>query len=231
MSLINRIETGYLQLLRVIVLLLASLAILGAVITGFNAVLNYNAKPTPVDEKIMVQPTAFSLNAAAPTTADSDHPATPPVDASALSKQLLQILNSHAKTLAPDVAFKLADLAPVVDKNIADPELGADYQKALNVYFDQVLSRKDVAAQAHNSNYIPMLNKIADTHREAWQKEKNRIADEQKAAVEAAQTKHMSAVESLYALGVLFTTFIMLILLVVLIKIERNLRGVGQPQA
>jgi len=230
MSLINKIETGYLQLLRILVLVLATLAILGAVWAGMNAAINYNAKPEKVDDKITLNGASFTLDA---SQAAQPKAATPEAktDNSVLLTNFTAVMNKYAKQLSPDSVAPTDGYSKYLDKMLNDPEQGPEYVKSLTVYLDQAFARKDVAAKAHGTDFFTMADKIANAHADAWQAEKARIADAQKAAADAAVQKQAGAAQSLYALGGLFGTFVTLILLVVLIRIERNLRGIAKADA
>ena len=62
MSVLNKVESGYLQLMRILVLALATIVLVGVVVLGVSAVSDYNAKPATVSEAIDIKASSFKLD-------------------------------------------------------------------------------------------------------------------------------------------------------------------------
>ena len=207
MSVLNKVESGYLQLMRILVLALATIVLVGVVVLGVSAVSDYNAKPATVSEAIDIKASSFKLDDdAAEGTGDDaakQHPG-----AAKLEAALADVINKHGKTL------------------------GEPFLTSQTAYLDQVLGRADVAKQAKTSEaFYAIVNKVFVDYHMAYITEKDRISTAKDAAKLEASDKRSNVYISVYMIAALFSAFIMLVLLIVQIRIERSIRVMSEANA
>lgn len=228
-SLISKMEKGYLQLLRVVVLLVASLAIFGAVFAGINALANYNAKPKEVSQTITIKPDDFSAKQdKAPATTSTLAKPSENSPFNKLVDDLAAVVDKHGKLVDhPTFAVSREWASNFVREVQSNERLGSDYIPGLVSYFDAVFSRKDVVQEAKATSYNDMAFKIFGQYQAEYLAQKAKISNAESEAENEALAKRASAAESLYLFGSLFAAFITMALLLVLIRIERNLRAIS----
>ncbi|MEN2470987.1 hypothetical protein [Burkholderia sp. GS2Y] len=247
MSILTKIEGGYLQVLRVIVLLFATAVLIGGVIFGAVALDAHLSKPPKIDPAIQVDPASFSWESDAPAKAApatgsptaKDDAASP---AQRLSTQLSAIVQKHGRVaLTPDFTL---------DSNVYEPSfqrvLGEDghppvaYYEQQIAYLDKVLSRQDVAADikkkvaahgdayARDQAYIDLITAITRDFAQRYEARRTAIENEKKAAedtaVENGQTARYAGAAALVALY----SFVSLAVLIILIRVERSIRSIAR---
>jgi hypothetical protein len=232
MSVLNKVESGYLQLMRILVLALATIVLVGVVVLGVSAVSDYNAKPATVSEAIDIKASSFKLDDdAAEGTGDDaakQHPG-----AAKLEAALADVINKHGKTLlGASFQFDKAEVHELVVGALEDPDQGEPFLTSQTAYLDQVLGRADVAKQAKTSEaFYAIVNKVFVDYHMAYITEKDRISTAKDAAKLEASDKRSNVYISVYMIAALFSAFIMLVLLIVQIRIERSIRVMSEAHA
>lgn len=224
MSIIQKLETGYLQLLRVLFLLFATAAIIFCVVQGINYLGNHDAKPAAVTQKIELTGTSFVV----PTTQTaSGDPTSTEVAAKQKSDPLLEdlikVLSDIGKASSPDFTINRARVVEIYHGYEQDTSLGKPFVRQLVAALPKTFQRAEVKAYfKHNMGeaFSSTLQHFADDYK----RQQGLVQTAETDADAAAAVKRADAFSSLYAAGVLFGVFVGLILLIVLLKIERNLR-------
>jgi len=231
MSVLNKVEGGYLQLMRILVLALATMVLVGVVLLVVSAVGDYNAKPKAVSEAINIKASAFKLDDEHPTA--GDEAAKPSAGAAKHEAALAAVINKHGKALVgASFQFDQAEVRELVTNALEDPEQGDAFLTAETAYLDQVLSRADVAKQAGTvESFYTVVNKVFSDYQQAYAEEQARISSEKDAAKMDAEGKRSGVYISLYMIAALFSAFIMLVMLIVQIRIERSIRVMSEANA
>ncbi|KVS65425.1 hypothetical protein [Burkholderia cepacia] len=247
MSILTKIEGGYLQVLRVIVLLFATAVLIGGVIFGAIALDARLSKPPKVDSAIQVDPASFAWEngATAKATPAADGAAAKDDNASPalrLSTQLSGIVQKHGRAaLSPDYAVDRDAYEPSFQRVLGDddhPDV-AYYEQQI-AYLDKVLSRADVAASvkkkvtahgdeyAREQAYTDVVSTVMRDFSERYDARRTAIDNEKKAAEETAvengQTARFAGVAALVALY----SFVSLAVLIILIRVERSIRSIAR---
>ncbi len=230
MSVLNKVEGGYLQLMRILVLGLATAVLVGVVLLVLSAVGDYNAKPKAVSEAIDIKASAFKMDdepvagdeAAKPSAAVAKHEAA-----------LAAVINKHGKALlGASFQFDQAEVRELVTNAFEDPDQGDAFLTAQTAYLDQVLSRADIAKKAGTVDaFYAVVNKVFSDYHQAYAEEQARISSEKDAAKMDAEGKRSGVYISLYMIAALFSAFIMLVMLIVQIRIERSIRVMSEANA
>lgn len=231
MSVLNKVESGYLQLVRILVLALATAVLIGVALLAVNAVGDYNAKPKAVSETIDIKASAFKLDDDAATAGDDA--AKPHPGAAKAETALGDVINKHGKALlGASFQFDKSELHELVTTALEDNDLGEPFLTSETAYLDQVLGRADVAKQAKTSDaFYAVVNKVFSDYHMAYAAEKERISSEKDAAKMDVSDKRSGVYISLYVIAALFSAFIMLVMLIVQIRIERSIRVMSEANA
>lgn len=229
MSVIQKVESGYLQLLRVIFLLFATGAIVVAIFLGGRYLTQHDAQPEPVKEEISLNLETYKpVQDVAP---DANEGAAPVVAKGAPKDALLEefyaVIERMGKKVMADFTINRGPVVNLFRELERDPDLGRPFIKQLIGVLDAAQGKKEIVLRLKKDFGSEFIALIEHFKAEYKQQHANIEAKKNRAAADA-QVKQSEAMWSLYAAGVLFLAFVGLILLIVLLKIERNLRG-GLP--
>jgi hypothetical protein len=224
MSFIQKLEAGYLQLLRVLFLLFATAAIIFGIILGGKYLNNHDAKPEVVTQKIELSGASFVVPPTATTAID---PISGEVALKEKSNPLLEdfikVLSDIGKATSPDFSINRGRVAEIFHGYERDSALGKPFIRQLVVALPKTFQRADVKAY-FKQNLGEAFGSTLQHFVDEYKRQQNLVETAENAAEAAASVKRADAFTSLYAAGVLFGVFVGLILLIVLLKIERNLR-------
>lgn len=246
MSFLNKVENVYLTILRLVVLMGATLALISAIILGGSAASKLlSAEPKNTDP-VLVTPEntpkldAFmaSKNPAAQTPKEAKkskelegETKNPDIDASVknISQYIREVLQGD-----PDTS-KLR--AFVVEKASKLPNKTQNaYLKSLNEFSAELLKKiaaqKTIVAAAQSAGQEPNnapgfidLDEALQWHLVQFAE----IVDKNNAEIEQKQQEYILAkaagTQELYIAAGSFATFLLVVFLFIIIKIERNLRG------
>lgn len=228
MSVIQKVESGYLQLLRVLFLLFATGAIVVAVILGGRYLAQHDAQPEPVKEEISLNLESYKLQDAAPAAANGTTPVAAkgsPKDP--LLEEFYAVIERMGKKVTPDFIVNREPVVNLFRELERDPNLGRPFIKQLTVILDAAHGKKEIVDRLKH-DFGPEFVGLVEHFKTEYKHQRADIQAKKEMAEADAQLKQSQAMWSLYAAGVLFLGFVGLILLIVLLKIERNLRG-GLP--
>lgn len=246
MAVLNRIENGYLQCLRVLTVAGATIGLVGAVGAGIYAASNFNSEPKPVSQHVSIDAASYKLpaagnaadeqaDAAADGAAPSAHETTDPL-ADKLAGQWLQMITAQGKKIVgPDYSpeFDQAEISELYSEVLQTPEYGQGFIDGFHNYIDAVLTRPDVVKYINKSHetFFKVVSDAWIDYPLAYELEQQRIEKEQEDAKAAAQAKRTRAIASLPVIGTLFGAFVIFALLLLQIRAERSLRQIAAVHA
>lgn len=241
----NKLENAFLAILRVVILVVLALSLVAAVALGVWAVKDMGASPTPykseaVDNKALIQELKKSLESAPAASQPAPQKPNAPKGGKAENKALEEELGKQLKVVS--------DFLSKFEKNLNNPDgFKADLRKKANTLALEPQSEASVLAYAKGQTDLFSLA-LADPEIIAILKKKDDDAfgNYFSAAVDiypdfferqAESRKEFEAEESARVLGAkagammklsiaggMFGTFLLISLILVLVKIERNLR-------
>jgi hypothetical protein len=225
MSSIQKIESSYLQFLRIVFLLFATAAIAIALVMSIRFLIGHNAKPEQVDGSIELK-----LDSYRPVAAKDENVEVKKVEASEKDKLLedfINIIDGNGKKFDQNWTTNKELVARYFKRMEADANLGRPFLVQLMPVLDAGLKRTDVTdgIKKGQKNYADEVGSLIEHFKGEYKRQASDIQAKEQAASLAAVMKQASAWSSLYTAGILFGAFIGLVLLIVLLKIERNLRG------
>jgi hypothetical protein len=221
---LNRIEGGYLQLLRVVILIAATVALICVVLLGMRASEGLFVKPIKVSEEIKIAPKSFKTGkiADAPKTAESKAQSD---EVKKLAQALGSVLSKHySRLVKPAGSLNGAAIEEVVVSYVNNKELGPSFVEGLTKYLDDSLSLDESAAGTKSSDsFFDDVDKIFKHYETQYKAERARIESEKHAAAADVEAKKLDAIQALYWSASCFAAFGMLVLLIVLIRVERSI--------
>ncbi|PCE24653.1 hypothetical protein [Burkholderia ubonensis] len=246
MSILTKIEGGYLQVLRVIVLLFATAVLAGGVVFGVIGLDAQLSKAPKIDSNVQIDPASFAWESGAqsPSKAPDDAPAAKTDNgspAARLSAQLSGIVQKHGRAVvSPNYTVERDVYEPSFEQALErDDPLPITYFEQQASYLDKVLSRQDVAAgvkqkvaahgdeTAREETYNEVVSAIMRDFGERYGAKRTALENEKKAAdeaaVENAQTARFAGAAALIALY----SFVSLAVLIILIRVERSIRSIA----
>jgi len=231
MYFISKLDNGYLQLVRIIFLVLATLALIVAVVAGVPAAMNYKAKAVAVPSDISVSASAFHLENAEPAADQHETDAAPTDPAekerAALVDGVHTVLLKHGKRLVgTGFALEKSDLQGLVGSWMDNPDRGANFGKAETKYLDDVLSRADVGKKVNGSQdqFFSVVSSAITQFSSEWETQHAAIALKKTAAEEEASEKRISALQSLSVVAGATALFITLVLSLIMFRVDRSIR-------
>jgi hypothetical protein len=221
---LNKIEGGYLQLLRVVILVAATVALVCVVVLGLNASEGLFVKPKVVSEEIKITPKSFKAGKVA------GQPKTPETQAQSeqvkqLAKPLGNVITKHLKRLVnPSGTINESAVEEIVARYVNAEDLGPKFVEALTKYLDESfqLDESTVGTKSAES-FFEEVDKAFKYFESQYKLERARIETEKRNASAEVEVKKLSAVQALYWSASCFAAFGMLVLLIVLIRVERSI--------
>ena len=245
MAVLNRIENGYLQCLRVLTVAGATIGLVGAVGAGIYTASNFNTGPKPVSEHVSIDAASYKLPAAGNIADEQADVATDGTASSAhvnadsladkLAAQWLEMLTAQGKKIiGPDYTpgIPQAKMSEFYSKLLQKPG-GQEYLDGWRNYTDAVLTRPDVVKHINQSRetFVEVVNEASQQYLLTYELEQQRIEKEKEDAQAAAQAKRTSAIALLPVIGTLFGAFVIFALLLLQIRAERSLRQIAAVHA
>lgn len=224
MSLVQKVESGYLQLLRVVFLLFATIAIAAVCVLGVQFLAGRNAEPVAITKKIELKADGFDAAGTAQTKTGSAQSKNKGEVKDSLLNDFISNIDSNAKRMFPDFSLNKEYVANVFYEIDRDPTLGREFLEQLVPVMAQSYKNpnfKPKNMQEFGDKTVAMLDHFKSDYRG------------QAGAIRAAKAEaemdanhvRISAGNALVSAAGGFGVFVLLILLIVLLKIERNLRS------
>lgn len=241
----NKLENAFLAILRVVILVVLAVSLVAAVGLGVYGAKDLGAtegtyRPEKVDNKALLQELKKSLEsnpAAAPAAPAPAKPSAPKAENKALDEELNKqlktvsdFLGQFDKNLNNPDGFK-AGLRKKALTLALDPESEAsvlEYAKGQTEFFTLALADAEIIATLKKKNDDEVLRNYfstaVDLYPDFFEKQRSNRKEfegEERARVLAAKA---GAMMKLYVAAGLFGAFLLISLILVLVKIERNLR-------
>lgn len=236
-SLATKLENSFLSILRIVILIVLSVSLIGAVYLGVSAMSDMNAKPesyslqTP-DSKALVEELRQSLNDAAPSQPQSPREAPSEAQNKSLDEEIskqVQLVNTfldrfelslsspdrfanRLKTNAKEFAFDKSDVGQLA------------YAKGQTQLFEAVFGDEALMKAVTREKLDGFFDRVTSVYPDAHKAELERQAEFEAEQEASAAATRAGAMMKFYAAGGMFGTFLLISLILVLVKIERNLR-------
>ncbi|SCU95545.1 conserved exported hypothetical protein [Cupriavidus necator] len=212
------------QLLRVVILIAATVALVCVVLLGLRASEGLFVKPIEVSEEIKIAPKSFKTGkiAEAPKTAESKAQTD---EVKKLAQALGNVLSKHfSRLVKPAGSLNAAAIEEIVGSYVNDKDFGPIFVEGLTKYLDESLGLDESAAGTKSpDSFFGDVDKIFKHYETQYKAERSRIESEKRAAVADAEAKKLDAIQALYWSASCFAGFGMLVLLIVLIRVERSI--------
>lgn len=225
MSLIQKLESGYLQFLRVVFLLFATIAIIIAFILGGRYLMEHDAQAIPVKDDIKISLADYKPSDDLTTKSDSTGKSNTAAEKTKdpLFEEFSGALKKLGTAAIPDFVLNLEAVNNIFRGIEKNPELGRPFLTQFVGILNTASTNPAIVVRL-KKDVGDEFNAILEHSQREYKAQANRIANQRQQAESDALSKQQQAMWSLYAAGVLFLGFVGLILLIVLLKIERNLR-------
>ena len=250
-SITNKMEDLFLSILRGVILFVLAGSILGAIYFAVTGVTDLGAKPEEYkyekfDSKQLVDDLKETLDPKpAPASTTPTAPA-PPAVKSPVKVEITELFNLITKFFKPyDMELNQAPFERALEKDSKSLSIvygsgenaQIEYLKGKKLFFESVLLNielnklvdKNYKAKADRNEQVELVNEFylkvrdfySEFHEDQISKKKEFEAD-QNAEVAGRQAGSMF---KLYLAGGMFAAFLLISLILVLVKIERNLRS------
>ncbi|MDR5739402.1 MULTISPECIES: hypothetical protein [unclassified Caballeronia] len=215
---------------------MATISLIYAVVLAVPAWLNIRAQPAEISEAKTISGSAFRLDSAESASSQESSAAEKSSDNSEnakLADELFRVLDSHGKKLVgAEHETHMESVRSAVDSWAASEEYGVEFVKAQTKFMDEVLSRPDVAKRIKGSEaeFYDVTGGVFSQFVVEYQKEKDRIAADKAKAQEAATAKNMEGLKALSIIGGAIASFITLVLMLVMFRVDRSIRQIANLQ-
>jgi hypothetical protein len=230
-QMLQLLEDFYLAILRFVVLLVAGLILVGVVMLAIRSVPVFKPAPAPVPENPQVSADVLRRAILIRKPAN-DSEAMPPVAAadplSVHYRNTATSIRNFFETNFPgkfDIDIeKVTDLVKTHAEASAPSGFEEDYAASLSESAAGILSDPNVIAYAKENDAMVVIDRLLSSFAEEFARQV-RLTSEQNEARQAAYTaEKVRAQENLYQALAGFGTFLLIVFLSIIIRIERNLR-------
>lgn len=248
MSFLNKVENVYLTILRLVVITGATLALIAAIIFGSSAAGKLlRAEPQNTDPVIVTPENSPKLDVFAALKKQAEQS---PQEAPKSRKLESEVKNPDIDAVVKNISQYIRDVYQFVPDSgklrdivtqrasVLPEETRNAYFKSLNEFsaelVKKIATQKAIVAAAQTAGQKPAdlpgfidVDEAMDWHFSQFSK----IVDKRNADMEQKQKEYVLAkatgAQSLYIAAGSFATFLLIIFLFIIIKIERNLRGIS----
>jgi hypothetical protein len=250
-SITNKMEDLFLSILRGVILFVLAGSILGAIYFAVTGVTDLGAKPEEYkyekfDSKQLVDDLKETLDPKPAPASNAPAAPAPPAVKSPVKVEITELFNLITKYFKPydmltDQAFfereveKESKILSIVYGSGENAQI--EYLKGMKLFFENVLLNvelnklidKNYKAEADRNKQLELVNEFSfkvrdfysEFHREQIAQKKEFEADQRREVA----TRHAGSMFKLYLAGGMFAAFLLISLILVLVKIERNLRS------
>lgn len=241
----NKLENAFLAILRVVILVVLAVSLVAAVGLGVYGAKDLGAsersyQPEKVDNKALLQELRKSLEEApeaAPAAPATSKPGAPKAENKALEEELTKqlktvtdFLGQFQKSLNNPEAFK-SGLRRKATTLALDPKSEAsvlEYAKGQTEFFTLALADAEILATLKKKDDEDLLGKFfstaVDLYPDFFEKQAEKRKEFEAQEAERVMAAKGGAMLKLYVAAGLFGAFLLISLILVLVKIERNLR-------
>lgn len=241
-NLATKLENSFLSLLRVVILVVLSISLLGAVYLGLSGLSDMNAKPedytlqTP-NQQTMIEALGASLKDDAPANSPSQQEAPSEAQNKSLDEEIakqVELINkfldryqlslnsperfgSRLKNNAEKFAFDKSDAGQLA------------YAQGQTQLFQAVFSNEALMTAVTREKLDDFFELVTSVYPDAHKAELERKAEFEAEQEAQALSTRAGSMMKFYAAGGMFASFLLISLILVLVKIERNLRPNPMP--
>jgi len=235
---LQKLENLYLGILRFVVILVAGLLLAAVVIFGTASLRALqsapeNAKATPVVRDDALKKSVLE-KAATPETSESLQPPTKKTDPNQpyydrAAKAIVEFVSVNSKGQESVDAQQVANITKNRAANYDKQGLTGTFAKNFAESVERLLRDPDVVAFAKQSSPLQIVNRLLNVFVEQFDSQ----IEQTNAANIARQQEHLErkaeGQQSIYFAGAAFGSFLMIVFLSIIIRIERNLRHLERP--
>jgi hypothetical protein len=237
-----RLENSFLGILRVVILVVLTISLIASLIFGYLGLSNLTASPDEYeykDPKIsdMVDEIKKTLEVK-PTESPTEQPK--PEEEKKKDQKLDQEIEKQVKLISEFLqrynrnltnrdAFRdgLKENAMTLAFDPEDESSVMDYAEGQTEIFEKVLTDKkilEIVDKRQQEILIPFFRVVTETYPNYFRKERQKKAKFDQEQEMKALGERAGAAMNLYIAAAMFGTFLLISLILVLVKIERNLR-------
>lgn len=225
------LEDFYLAILRFVVLLVAGLLLVAVVVLGIRSVQVFKPRPAPVRENPQVSADVLRRAILVRTTAnDSEQlPAAVAVDPLSVHyRNIATTIRNFFETNFPgkfdiDIA-KVSELIKTRAVESAPSGFEEDYAAGLSESVAALLSDPSVIAYAKEHDAMVVVDRLLNSFSQEFASQVRVTSGENEARQAAYEAEKLEAQQNLNMALAGFGTFLLIIFLSIIIRIERNLR-------
>ena len=241
---LQKLENAYLAILRFVIIAVAGVLLVSVVILGFNSFKAIQSEPVPekvtpqvTDQEIIKaiteKPAAQARQSAKPKddapTADSNMPSY-----ERAANAIFDFVSKYSGGTESVEKGQIIEITKAKAEALDDPSLTAAYAKGFADSIEKTLADPSVIKSAQSTSTLEVVNKALNifTSKFNAQIKKAEIAHTEKQR--QYLDKKAERMQSLYIAAGAFASFLMIVFLSVIIRIERNLRHLENkalPQA
>jgi len=240
----GKLENAFLDILRVVILIVLAVSLIAAIGVAIYGVKDLGAseesyKPEKPDTKALIQELRKTLEDSPPAPAPAESkPGAPKAEGKALEEELNKqlktvsvFLEQFKRNLTNPEGFK-ANLRRKANTLATDPKDEASilaYAKGQTEFFTLAFSDKDIIAtlqKKEDSDEIlgKFFETAVDLYPDFFEKQREQREQFERLEEVRVESAKAGAMMKLYAAGGLFGAFLLISLILVLVRIERNLR-------
>ncbi|MDF0377893.1 hypothetical protein [Methylophilus sp. YYY-1] len=232
---LQKLENAYLAILRFVVILVAGLLLVAVVILVLNSMKAFKSEPIVkkaephVSHEFVIKQltskdtTKQSGNAKLGDSSPSvNDPNNKYYDQIATS--LIKFVQKHAEGYESINKSKIIEYVKKQANTHTEEETKTKYAKGLASTIDKILDSPQITKMAKNQAPVDIVEKVMDSYSTEFaaqieEEKQNAIYEQQLYAARKAE-----AIQSLYIAAGAFGTFLMIVFISIIIRIERNLR-------
>lgn len=232
---LQKLENAYLAILRFVVILVAGLLLVAVVILVLNSMKVFKSElvvkkvdPHVSHEFVIKQLTSKDTTKTASDT-KLEHSSPMIKDPnnkyySQIATSLIKFVQKNAEGYDSINKSKIIEYVKKQADTFTDPEIKTKYAQGLAATIDKILNSPQVTKMAKNQAPVEIVEKVMDLYTSEFsaqieEDKRNALYEEQLYAA-----RKVEAMQSLYIAAGAFGTFLMIIFISIIIRIERNLR-------
>lgn len=239
---LQKIENTFLSILRFVVLAAAAVSLLGFAISGIGSLKLVGGEPEQkplainISGEKLINSVLNKEEASAPQSAPSSQARTRPAPTQDDYGKIVKAIDRYVTTIAGKPADisreKVIEVVNERAHTITDENLRREYIVGMGKALEQALGNKTLIEHAKKSPYpYVFIDKAMEAYTDQFN---SQVAEADRVNTEA-KNKYLAdredGLRSLYYTGACFGTFLMIVFLSIIIKIERNLRYLANIQS
>jgi hypothetical protein len=233
-AMLQKLENAYLAILRFVVIVVAGMLLVAVAILGFNSFKVFQAEPALEQKVPRISDRELIQEITAPQTAQPEPPSAPAGQDHQADKNSVfyaRAANAIVKFVAQhsggtEAVEKPQAMAIIKSRAEAmgEPALIAGYAENLADTIERILAAPSVIEAAQTTSTLAVVNSALKAFTEKFSAKVEQVNTGRNAQQQAYLEKKAEGLQSLYIAAGAFGSFLMIVFLSVIIRIERNLR-------